>query len=85
VARAASSNIASEHYTLYALSPDQLAATSSAARDTYHYMPVNATPAPIETPDETYVPDKIGGAVTVDMLQRQRSEEGAAVAPRPMI
>lgn len=75
ISRTASSNIASEQYTMYDLSPDQLAGGYSAPRDTYHYMPVNGTAAPIHTPDETYTSDKVSESVTIDMLQRQRDED----------
>jgi hypothetical protein len=69
------SNVSSEKYTLYSLTPAELAGNCTAERDTYHYMPAHGNAAPIQTPDDTYVSDKVGNAVTVDTLQQQRMSE----------
>jgi hypothetical protein len=70
-----SSNVASEKYTLYSLTPAELSGNCTAERDTYHYMPAHGAAAPIYTPDDTYVSDKVGNSVTVDTLQQQRMHE----------
>ena len=58
------------------MSPEELSAKGNgAARQMYNYVPVNQESNFIQTPPDTYKPDKIGESITIDQLQQQRSQE----------
>ena len=74
-------NIMSEKFTPYDLSPDDLGAKSTSKnRNLYHYVSADDNFF-INTPDETYKPDKVSGNVTVDTLQQQRLDEINQIIP----
>ena len=69
-------NITSEAYTMYNLTPDELSAKgNSGRRQMYNYVSANDEIISINTPPDTYQPDKIAGEVTVDKLQQKRMDE----------
>ena len=81
-------NIVSEQFTSYNMSPDDLSAKSNSAnRPMYDYVTVNDNNTSIATPDDTYKPNKVGGDVTVDNLQQKRMDEINQILPnkQPMI
>lgn len=79
----ANSNIFSEPFTNYNLSPDDLAAQSrSNNRPLYNYTAVDKQ-FTIETPEDTYRPDKVASNVTIDVLQQQRNKEVPVVQVAP--
>jgi len=78
-----SANVWSEPYTNYQMSPDDLAAKSTSGnRPLYHYTSVNQE-VKIETPEDTYRPDKVSSNVTIDVLQQQRNQEVPVVSVAP--
>jgi len=79
-------SIASEQYTLYSLTPEELSAKGTGGRRSlYNYVAANQDIITIQTPAETYEPDKVSNAVTVDGLQQMRMNEiqknASAVGP----
>jgi uncharacterized Fe-S cluster protein YjdI len=81
-------NIVSEQFTSYDMSPDDLSAKSNSTnRPMYDYVTVNGGNTSIATPDDTYKPNKVGGDVTVDNLQQKRMDEINQILPnkQPMI
>jgi hypothetical protein len=69
-------SILSEPYTLYSLTSDELSAKGSGGRrPLYNYVSADQEVLTIQTPPETYSPDKVSGEVTVDVLQQQRMNE----------
>jgi hypothetical protein len=75
-------NILSEKYTLYNLTPDDLSAKSTSKnRDLYHYVSADDNIF-INTPDEKYKPDKLSNNVTIDTLQQQRIDEINNIMPK---
>lgn len=69
-------NIFSEKYTSYSLTPDDLSAKSNSKnRPLYNYVSYSDNIEVINTPDDTYKPDKIGSDLTIDQLQQQRMNE----------
>ena len=84
----APNNIVSEQYTMYNMSPDELSAKGTGGnRQLYNYVPVDNNLNLIQTPDDTYKPNKVGGDVTVDNLQQKRMDEINQILPnkQPMI
>jgi hypothetical protein len=74
-------NIISEKYTPYDLSPDDLSTKSiSKNRQLYHYVSAEDSVF-INTPDDTYKPDKVSNNVTIDTLQQQRIDEINKIMP----
>jgi len=71
------SNIVSEQYTSYNMSPDELSGRGSGGnRQMYNYVPVDAFEEQhIQTPPDTWKPDKLSGSVSIDSLQKQRNSE----------
>jgi hypothetical protein len=64
--------VTSEKFTSYDLSPDELMAKGLGnRRNMQNYVSVNEN-ITINTPDDTYKPDKIGG-VTIDTIQQERN------------
>ena len=77
------SNIVSEKYTLYELTPDELSSKGvSKNRSLYNYVSSNDEIIIINTPDESYKPDKLSNNLTVSSLQQQRMDEINEIAPR---
>ena len=77
------SNIFSEAFTSYDLSPDDLSTKSTSQnRPLHHYTSVNQD-FKINTPEDSYRPDKVSSNVTIDVLQQQRNHEIPAVQVAP--
>ena len=75
-------NIISEQYTLYNMSPDELSAKGSGGnRQMYNYVPAGNTIDLIQTPEDTYKPDKVSNGVTIDSLQQKRMDEISEIMP----
>ena len=69
-------NIISEKFTDYNMSPEELSAKGKGnSRQLYNYVSVHKDNIFIETPPDDYRPDKISDDVTVDSLQQQRIDE----------
>ena len=69
-------NIISEQYTNYDLTPDELSAKgNSGRRQLYNYVSAYEEVHAIQTPPDTYQPDKIDKEVTVNTLQQRRTNE----------
>ena len=69
-------NIVSEPYTQYNLTSDELSAKgNSNRRQLYNYVSANDEIICINTPPDTYQPDKIAGEVNVGTLQQKRLDE----------
>lgn len=69
-------NIRSEQYTEFNLTPDELSAKgTSNRRNLYNYVSVNDDIISIQTPPDTYQPDKVDSGITVDTLQQKRMDE----------
>ena len=72
----ASSNIMSEKFTLYNMTPDELSAKGSGTtRQMYNYVSATHNGLLINTPLDTYKPDKVASEVTVDTLQEKRNSD----------
>lgn len=73
---AANSNITSEKYTYYNMTPDELSAKGTGTtRQMYNYVPATHNGMFINTPPDTYRPDKVASGVTVDVIQQQRNSD----------
>lgn len=71
-----SSNIVSEQFTFYNMSPEELSSKGKGGmRQMYNYVSANQDEIIINTPPDTYRPDKLSNNVTIDNLQKQRNEE----------
>ena len=69
-------NIISEPYTAFDLTPEELSAKGTGMRRNLHnYVSVNDDIISIQTPPDTYHPDKVDSAITVDTLQQKRMDE----------
>jgi hypothetical protein len=76
------SNIISEQYTMYNLTPDELSAKGTGGnRQMYNYVSVDNNLNLIQTPDDSYKPDKLSTSVTVDSLQQRRIDEINEIMP----
>jgi hypothetical protein len=70
------SNIMSEQYTYYNMTPDELSAKGKGNnRQMYNYVSANDDIKLINTPPDSYRPDKLSNNVTVESLQQQRLNE----------
>lgn len=77
------SNILSEAFTSYDLGPDDLSTKSTSQnRPLHHYTSVNQD-FKINTPEDSYRPDKVSSNVTIDVLQQQRNHEIPVVQVAP--
>jgi hypothetical protein len=66
----------SEFYTDYNLSPEELSAKGiSQNRRLYNYVSAQQEIITIDTPDDTYKPNKVSGDITVDILQQKRMDD----------
>jgi hypothetical protein len=69
-------NIVSEQYTFYNLTPDELSAKGNGGRrQMYNYVPASQDNLFIQTPPDTYQPDKVANNITVDVIQQKRNED----------
>lgn len=70
------SNIVSEQFTYYNMSPEELSSKGKGGmRQMYNYVSANTDVLAINTPPDTYRPDKLSNNVTIDNLQKMRNEE----------
>jgi hypothetical protein len=70
------SNILSEQYTPYDMTPDELAARGkSNKRELYNYVSATHDTKYIATPEDKYRPNKLSNSITVDSLQQTRNED----------
>lgn len=70
------SNIVSEQYTLYNMTPEELSAKGKGGmRQMYNYVSANYDSNTINTPPDTYRPDKLSNNITIDTLQKKRNED----------
>lgn len=68
------SNIVSEQFTYYNLTPEELSAKGiGGRRQMYNYVTAKQDQMFIETPPDEYRPNKLDENVTVDKLQQQRN------------
>ena len=76
-------NIVSEQYTMYNMTPDELSAKGRGGnRQMYNYVSAGDDIKFIETPADNYRPDKLSNSVTIDTLQQQRMDEVAKIVPK---
>jgi hypothetical protein len=76
-------NIISEQYTMYNMTPDELSAKGKGGnRQMYNYVSAGEDIKFIETPADTYRPDKLSTSVTIDTLQQQRMDEVSKIMPK---
>jgi arylsulfatase A-like enzyme len=67
------SNISSEKFTNYNMSPEELNSKgTSKSRELYNYVPATHEMGPIQAPPDTYKPDKIPSNLTLDVIQQKR-------------
>jgi hypothetical protein len=70
------SNIMSEQFTFYNMTPDELSAKGKGNnRQMYNYVSASDDIKLIDTPPDNYRPDKLSNSVTVETLQQQRLNE----------
>jgi len=70
------SNIMSEKFTSYDMTPDELSAKGNGqARPLYNYISVQNDMNLINTPPDDYKPDKVSNDVTLDTLQQKRMDD----------
>jgi hypothetical protein len=68
--------VSSEQYTSYNASPQDLSTKSNSAnRPLYNYVSANENGITIQTPPDTYRPDKISSGVTIETLQEKRNSD----------
>lgn len=68
-------NILSEKYTDYSMTPEELSAKGTGnTRKLYNYVGIGDNFF-IETPPDDYKPDKVSGDVTVDSIQQKRMQD----------
>ncbi len=70
------SNIVSEQFTYFNMTPEELSAKGvGGRRQMYNYVSVGQDTNFIQTPPDTYRPDKISSGITIETLQEQRNAE----------
>lgn len=68
------SNVVSEQFTYYNLSPEELSAKGASGRRQMHnYVAAKQDNLFIDTPPDEYKPNKLDENVTIDKLQQQRN------------
>jgi len=76
------SNISSEHFTFYNMSPDELSAKGKGGmRQMYNYVSAEHSMYSIQTPIDTYRPDKVGEGVSIESLEKKRNQDVPLVEP----
>ena len=79
-------NIVSEQYTLYNMSPEELSAKGKGGnRQMYNYVSASQESNSIYTPPDTYQPDKVAKGTTVDILQQNRNADIRTMQPQASI
>ena len=69
-------NIMSEKFTDYNMTPDELSSKGNGnRRELHNYVQYSDKITIINTPPDTYQPDKLSGDVTIDKLQQSRMDE----------
>lgn len=69
-------NIMSEKFTSYDMTPDELSAKGNGqSRPLYNYISVQNDMNMINTPPDDYRPDKVSNDVTLDTLQQSRMDD----------
>lgn len=69
-------NIVSEQFTFFNLTPDELSAKGTGGnRQMYNYVTTDSAYQSINTPEDNYKADKVSNDVTVDKIQQQRIDE----------
>jgi hypothetical protein len=69
-------NIVSEQFTFFNLTPDELSAKGKGGnRQMYNYVTTDSAYQSINTPEDNYKADKVSSDVTVDKIQQQRIDE----------
>jgi hypothetical protein len=70
------SNIVSEHFTYYNMTPEELSAKGQGGRrQMYNYVPASQPIMAINTPADTYRPDKVDSDMTIGKIQEQRNSD----------
>jgi len=78
--------VMSEQFTLYSMTPDELSSKGVGGRRQLHnYVSAQEDIITIQTPPDTYRPDKVSGAITVESLQTQRNEDVPRGGGAPII
>jgi len=75
--------VVSEQYTPYGATPEELSTKSKSNRPIYNYVSANMEVSTINTPPDTYRPDKVSEGTTIDALQQLRNEEIGATIQKP--
>ena len=76
------SNILSEHFTFYDMSPEELSAKGKGGmRQMYNYVSAEHNMYAIPTPVDNYRPDKVGDGVSIESLEKQRNQDVPLVEP----
>ena len=70
-----SRDVVSEGFTMYGATPEELSAKGSGRRNMHHYVSADGHTFKIQTPPETYKPNKISQDVTVDSLEQMRIDD----------
>lgn len=71
---AGKSNITSEQFTYYNMTPEELSAKGHGGnRQMYNYVSANQELNFIQTPPDTYKPDKLEESLTIEQIQQQRN------------
>jgi len=71
-----SGSVVSEQYTSYSATPQELSTKGNGrSRQLFNYVRANEDPPIINTPPDTYRPDKVSQNVTVDSLQQIRNDD----------
>jgi hypothetical protein len=77
---AQNTNISSEKYTNYNLTPEDLNAKGvSKSRELYNYVPATHEIKSIPAPPETYKADKVPSNLTIDVIQKKRNMDVGGV------
>jgi hypothetical protein len=76
------SNISSEQFTFYNMTPEELSAKGKGGmRQMYNYVSAEHNSYSIQTPIDTYRPDKVGEGVSIENLEKQRNQDVPLVEP----
>jgi hypothetical protein len=76
------SNIQSENFTYYNMSPDELSAKGNGGmRQMYNYVSAEHNMYSIQTPLDNYKPDKVGESVSIESLEKKRNTDVPLVEP----
>ena len=79
-----SGSVVSEQYTSYSATAEDLSTKGkSGNRPLYNYVSANSDGYSINTPPDTYRPDKVSESVTIDTLQQMRNEEVGVTTQKP--